>query len=174
MHTRTTAHGSHAVPPSLITDWPSCHAPSPSISLPPPLPLLYYLSRSLPSRCMRTWQPHTCVPGSGSSGCPTTHTCSSVQFAAHAGAVRPREHTVAQCSYSYGAAAIAATAHGIPGSPAIRVKLRVRVRLRVRVGVGVSSRGRGQGLRVRVRVTLRPRLRRPDWRRRHRTPPPST
>ena len=128
--------------PSLITDSlpiPS-HRPPPISSL--PVPPSHPPSLSLPSRRMRTWQPHTCVPGSGSSGCPTTH----MQFIQSFSSPRTRARcvrgsTVAHCSYSYSAAATAATAHGswIPGSPVIRVELRVRARLRV-------SEVRGRGL----------------------------
>ena len=107
---------------------------------PAPSPLSVHAYMAATHLCTGQWWVHP-------AGAPLH--AHAVQFSSprtRARCVR-REHTVAQCSYSYGAAATAATAHGswIPGSPAIRVKLRVRVRLRVRVGVGVSSRGRGQG-----------------------------
>ena len=52
-------------------------------------------SRSLPSLGACVHGSHTLVYRAvvgPSSGCPTTRTCSSVQFAAHAGAVRPWAH----------------------------------------------------------------------------------
>ena len=133
----------HTLHSSQTHAMPSLIPPSP----PPSLPASHPPSLSLPSRHMRTWQPHTCVPCGGSSGCPTTHMQFSQSFSSQRTRARcVRGSTVAHCSYSYSAAATAATAHGswIPGSPVIRVKLRVRLRLTVRVGVGVSSRGRGQ------------------------------
>ena len=114
------------------------------------------------SRCMRTWQPHTCVPGSGGSIQRVPHYThmqfSSVRRARGRGASVGARWLIAATATARQLPRLLLTAAG--SLALLRLGLSLGLALGLGSGSGSGSRV-GVGVRVRVRVTLRPRLRRP-------------